>query len=236
MFCTLRKRKKLRNDAYLLQDGQNFISNCDLWKINVRSISLNVKIRKWSNQLKIVVLRWGHRQRDFRVTTHVALTARAFGASGFILADSDDSTIEHTIENIVRNWGGSFNFKMGIPWRFAVEEWKRKDGIVLHLTAYGENIETSNAINRIKSLKKDIMLLVGSRKVPSDFFSKEISDFNLAIGNQPHSEVAALAVFLDRLFGGRKLTKSFEGAKLKILPSKFGKKVLKNTSKDDKNC
>ena len=186
--------------------------------------------------MKIVILRWGHRQRDFRVTAHVALTARAFGAAGFILADSDDLTIKQTIENIVKNWGGNFYFRMGIPWRSAVEEWRRKGGIVIHLTAYGENIENSNAINRIKSLKKDIMLLVGSKKVPSDFFSEEISDFNLAIGNQPHSEVAALAVFLDRLFGGKKLTKSFDGAKLKILPSKFGKRLLENTSKDDENC
>ena len=41
---------------------------------------------------KIVVLRWGHRpQRDVRLTTHVALTARALCASGFILSDVEDS-------------------------------------------------------------------------------------------------------------------------------------------------
>ena len=46
-----------------------------------------------SNHPKIVILRWGHRvQRDVRLTTHVALTARALCASGFILADTTDST------------------------------------------------------------------------------------------------------------------------------------------------
>ncbi|MCC6052717.1 MAG: tRNA (cytidine(56)-2'-O)-methyltransferase, partial [Desulfurococcaceae archaeon] len=40
---------------------------------------------------KIYVLRYGHRpERDKRVTTHVALVARAFGASGFILGDVVD--------------------------------------------------------------------------------------------------------------------------------------------------
>ncbi len=43
---------------------------------------------------QIYVLRWGHRpQRDVRLTTHVALTARALCASGFILSDTKDSHI-----------------------------------------------------------------------------------------------------------------------------------------------
>lgn len=187
-------------------------------------------------QSKIVVLRWGHRHRDFRVTTHVALTARAFGASGFILADSEDFAIKKSIGKIIESWGGKFDFKMGIPWKTAIEEWKRKGGMVVHLTAYGENIETSDVINRIKSLKEDIMLIVGSKKVPSDFFSEKVSNFSVAIGNQPHSEVAAMAIFLDRIFEGKELTKSFKDAKLKILPSKMGKKLLENISKDDENC
>ncbi|MEM2376537.1 MAG: tRNA (cytidine(56)-2'-O)-methyltransferase, partial [Sulfolobales archaeon] len=38
--------------------------------------------------MKVFVLRLGHRPlRDKRVTTHVALTARAFGANGFVLAE-----------------------------------------------------------------------------------------------------------------------------------------------------
>ncbi|MEM0253836.1 MAG: tRNA (cytidine(56)-2'-O)-methyltransferase [Candidatus Bathyarchaeia archaeon] len=180
------------------------------------------------NKPKVVVLRWGHRpKRDARLTTHVALTARALGASGFILADIEDLKIKVTIEKVVQNWGGPFYFEMGKPWKQAIKEWRDKGGIVVHLTAYGENIETSDVLKRIKATGKDIMVIVGSQKVPKEFFSEEVSDFNVAIGNQPHSECASLAVFLDRLFEGKELTRTFENAKLMIIPQKRGKKVLK---------
>jgi len=176
---------------------------------------------------KVVVLRWGHRYRDERVTTHVALTARAFGASGMILTDVLDKEIKKTVDEVVKNWGGPFFFKMGLPWRQVVEEWKEKKGIVVHLTAYGENIQTTDVMQRIKDSGKDVLVLVGSQKVPSAFFLKAVSDFNVAIGNQPHSECSSLAVFLDRFFEGEELSKESEGAKMKIIPQKSGKKVLK---------
>ena len=48
---------------------------------------------------EIVVLRWGHRpQRDARLTTHVALAARALGASGFLLSDSVDKKLEESVQ------------------------------------------------------------------------------------------------------------------------------------------
>ena len=71
------------------------------------------------------------------------------------------------------------------------------------------------------------MVIVGSQKVPGEFFSEKVSDFNVAIGNQPHSECSSLAVFLDRLFEGKELEKEFENAKLKIIPQARGKKVVK---------
>jgi len=176
---------------------------------------------------RIVVLRWGHRFRDERLTTHVALTARAFGASGLILADVRDRKIQTTAEKVASQWGGSFDFKMGIPWKQAIKEWKQNDGIVVHLTAYGENIQTSDILQRIKASKKNLMVIVGSQKVPSEFFSKKISDFNVAIGNQPHSECSSLAVFLDRFFEGDTLKKEFEGWKIKVEPAQHGKHVIK---------
>ncbi|MDI6691491.1 MAG: tRNA (cytidine(56)-2'-O)-methyltransferase [Candidatus Bathyarchaeota archaeon] len=176
---------------------------------------------------KVIVLRWGHRpKRDARLTTHVVLTARALGASGVILSDIEDEKIRKTVEKVTKNWGGPFLFEMGKPWKNVVKEWKTKGGIVVHLTAYGENIQ-SNVLNKIKELGKDILVIVGSQKVPSEFFSKEISDFNIAIGNQPHSECASLAVFLDRLFGGEELKREFENAKVRIIPQKRGKKIVK---------
>jgi tRNA (cytidine56-2'-O)-methyltransferase len=178
---------------------------------------------------KIVVLRWGHRvQRDVRLTTHVALTARALGASGFLLADIKDETIRATVEKVTASWGGDFSFEMGLSWKSSVRDWKAKGGVVLHLTAYGENIHTSNVLARVRNAGKDVLLIVGSQKVPKEFFASEISDFNVSIGNQPHSECAALAVFLDRFFEGKELTKEFENAKIKIMPQERGKKIMVN--------
>lgn len=175
---------------------------------------------------QIVVLRWGHRpQRDVRLTTHVALTARALCASGFILSDVEDPKIEETIMKVTKNWGGTFSFEMGTSWKKAVRDWKAKDGIVTHLTAYGENIQTSDVLSRIKKLNKDVLVIVGSQKVPGEFYSSDVSDFNVSIGNQPHSECAALAIFLDRFFEGKELAKGFEKAKIEIVPRERGKEI-----------
>jgi tRNA (cytidine56-2'-O)-methyltransferase len=185
-----------------------------------------------SNQPKIVILRWGHRiQRDVRLTTHVALTARALCASGFILADTTDPHIEETVTKIARAWGGDFHFEMGTPWKRAVRDWKVNGGIIVHLTAYGENIQASDVMARIKARGKDVMLLVGSQKVPGEFYSEEISDFNVAVGNQPHSECSALAIFLDRYFEGKELGKPFEKAKISIVPKERGKEIKTSTEK-----
>lgn len=175
---------------------------------------------------KIVVLRWGHRLRDERLTTHVALTARAFKASGMILTDVEDEKIKNAIERVVENWGGSFFFQMATPWKVALKNWKAKGGVIVHLTAYGENIQNSDVLNRIQATEKDVLVIVGSRKVPAEFFSPDISNFNVAVGNQPHSECSSLAVFLDRFFEGKELAKKFNGAKLQIIPKKHGKKVI----------
>ncbi|MCW4000540.1 MAG: tRNA (cytidine(56)-2'-O)-methyltransferase [Candidatus Bathyarchaeota archaeon] len=175
---------------------------------------------------KLVVLRWGHRiQRDVRLTTHVALTARALSASGFILADTVDPHIEQTVSKITSSWGGSFHFEMGTSWRRAVQDWKAAGGVVVHLTVYGENIQSSDVLSRIKATGKDVMLLVGSQKVPGEFYSEEVSDFNVAVGNQPHSECSALAIFLDRFFEGRELAESFECAKISVVPKARGKEI-----------
>ncbi len=176
--------------------------------------------------MRVVVLRWGHRPRDLRVTTHVALTARALGASGFILADVEDKSIKAKVEKVVADWGGVFSFEMGVPWRKAVAKWKENGGVVVHLTMYGQNIGDTDLVREIRSSQRDVMVVVGSQKVPSEFFSKEFSDYNVAIGGQPHSEVAALAVFLDRLFEGHELSKKFEHAKIGVLPSQRGKHLV----------
>ena len=182
---------------------------------------------------KVVVLRWGHRpQRDARLTTHVALAARALGADGIILSDVEDKKIQETVEKTTKAWGGSFSFQMGIPWKRAVKKWQNTGGTVVHLTVYGENIQTSDVLRRIKNSGKDVLVIVGSQKVPGEFFSEDVSDFNVAIGNQPHSECASLAVFLDRYFGGVTLAKRFENAKMRIVPQERGKKIAETCGSD----
>ncbi|MCW4015700.1 MAG: tRNA (cytidine(56)-2'-O)-methyltransferase [Candidatus Bathyarchaeota archaeon] len=176
---------------------------------------------------RVVILRWGHRHRDQRLTSHVALTARALGACGFVMADIADSKVKETIEKVTDCWGGNFYFEMGQPWKRVVKEWKANGGVTVHLTAYGENIQSSDVMKRIKASGKDVLVIVGSQKVPAGFFSEAISDFNVAVGNQPHSECSSLAVFLDRFFEGKELSEAVSpNAKKKIVPQARGKRVV----------
>jgi tRNA (cytidine56-2'-O)-methyltransferase len=165
----------------------------------------------------ITVLRIGHRiNRDKRITTHVALVARVFGADK-ILIDTKDKKIEEAILSTSSRFGGNFEIETGVNRRRIIENW---DGIIIHLTMYGDELKKS--ISKIDK-KKDLLVIVGAEKTPSYFY--EIADFNVSVGNQPHSEVAALAIFLDRLCNGAWLKKKFEG-KIEILPSNKGKKVV----------
>ncbi len=176
---------------------------------------------------EIVVLRWGHRvQRDVRLTSHVALVARAFGASGFVLSDISDGRLKATVEKVTSAWGGEFRFDMGESWKKTVSDWRSSGGIVVHLTVYGENVQTSDVLTRIKNSGKKLLLLVGSQKVPPEFYSAEVSDFNVSVGSQPHSECAAVAVFLDRFFQGQELSTEFPDAKIRVVPQERGKKII----------
>lgn len=170
--------------------------------------------------MKAVVLRIGHRKwRDFRITTHLCLAARALGADGVLLSAQDEDVVR-TVSDVVERWGGSFYVKDGVSWRRAIEEWKEAGGVVCHLTMYGRSV--SEIIPMLKEQKRDVMLVVGAEKVPREVY--DLADYNVAVGNQPHSEVAALAVVLDRLFPNA-IERKFEGAKLQIIPSERGKHV-----------
>jgi len=192
----------------------------------MENLEQNPRSNKKETQ-EVVVLRWGHRpQRDARLTSDVALTARALGASGFLLSDIEDKKLKETVEKVTGNWGGKFFFEMGKKWKSTVRDWKIKGGIVVHLTVYGENVQTSPVLDKIRRTGKDVLVLVGSQKVPGTFFSDDVSDFNVAVGNQPHSECAALAIFLDRFFKGKELSKDFKKAKIKVVPQERGKKTI----------
>ena len=55
--------------------------------------------------MKVEVLRLGHRIiRDQRVTTHVGLVARAFGANSMIFCGQRDEGVIETINKVVGVW------------------------------------------------------------------------------------------------------------------------------------
>ena len=165
----------------------------------------------------ITVLRIGHRiSRDKRITTHVALVARAFGADKIII-DTKDNKIEDNVRSICARFGGDLEIESGVDKRKIIKEW---GGVIVHLTMYGEKLNKS--IDEIDK-NKDLLIIIGAEKVPPQIY--EMADFNVSVGNQPHSEVAALAVFLDRYNMGSWNEKQFNG-KIEILPSNKGKKVV----------
>lgn len=167
----------------------------------------------------ITILRINHRPfRDKRITTHVALTGRAFGASR-IFVDSEDLELEQTINKVADNFGGDFQIKTGVNWK---KELKRKDAVIVHLTMYGEPVDEAAPLIREEIDDRELIVVVGASKVPGELYAE--SSFNVSVTNQPISEVSALAIFLDRIFQGKELTNEFEG-RLKILPSGKGKNV-----------
>lgn len=176
---------------------------------------------------RITILRINHRPfRDKRITTHVALTARALGAHE-ILVDEDDAELEETVNKVTANFGGSFRIKTGVGWKKVLSGF---EGVKVHLTMYG--LPVDEVIGRIRNspLEKDMIIVVGASKVPPEVYSN--SSFNVSVTNQPISEVSALAIFLDRYFEGKELENTFDG-KINILPAESGKKVSYLPSRED---
>lgn len=172
---------------------------------------------------EVYVLRLGHRpHRDKRVTTHVALVARAFGALGMYLANVSDESVRRSIDKVVERWGGKYFkvFENADPIR-VIEEFKGVGGCVIHLTMYG--LPLDQVIGEVRERCSRVLVIVGAEKVERVYY--DLADYNVAIGNQPHSEVSALAVFLDRLWSGAELNLCFQDAKYYIVPSARGKVV-----------
>lgn len=175
--------------------------------------------------MEVYVLRLGHRpERDKRISTHVALTARAFGAKG-IYFDTFDEKVFDSVNDVVERWGGDFFIKKVDSWKSFL---KNFDGLKVHLTMYG--LPLTEKIDEIKKADR-ILVIVGAEKVPPEIY--ELSDFNISIGNQPHSEVSALAVFLDRVLEGFVFENNPGNGKIKIIPSERGKIVSVYNNNDE---
>lgn len=172
--------------------------------------------------MQVFVFRLGHRiSRDHRISTHCGLVARAFGAGGIIYSGDPDRSLLESVKHVSEQWGGKFRVSYEKGWKKTVKGYKRKGFAVVHLTVYGMPVRKT--IGKIKK-KSKILAVVGGEKVPWEMY--DLADFNVSVTGQPHSEIAALALFLDRLFSGKELDKKFAGAKKRVVPQERGKKVI----------
>ena len=180
--------------------------------------------------MNICVLRLDHRRkRDARITTHVCLTSRAFGASEVILSGEKDKKLMENVEDVVRRWGGSFKVSYQKNYLNFMEEWQNHGGEVIHLTMYGNPIQ--EVVGPIQETGKDKLIVVGGARVPNKVY--KIADWNVAVTNQPHSEVSSLGVALHMLMDGKEFELEFEGGEMEVVPTSQGKKVI--TSKNEKS-
>ncbi|MDR2874072.1 MAG: tRNA (cytidine(56)-2'-O)-methyltransferase [Methanobrevibacter sp.] len=172
--------------------------------------------------MDIAVLRLNHRRkRDTRITTHVCLTARAFGASKIYLTGDEDVKLVENVQSLVKRWGGSFEVIYSKNYINIIEQWQKNGGEVIHLTMYG--LQVQEIIGDLRESSKDKLIIVGGSRVPTKIYKK--SDMNIAITNQPHSEVSSLAIFQHLLMNGKEFGLKFNDSQFKITPMAEGKKV-----------
>lgn len=177
----------------------------------------------------VTVVRLGHRQqRDKRITSHLGLTARALGANHFVLCGDDDQGVLDTMTDVTENFGGNFSSEhhpkpMGYLRHFA-----KQGGTIVHLTMYGE---PHDSVTQDISTEAPIAVVVGGVKVPGEIY--KLANYNVAVGHQPHSEVAALALFMSELMGGVAGAEHFAGARLQVQPHPSGKVVIDKNEDSD---
>lgn len=171
------------------------------------------------NDGDVTVLRLGHRpHRDQRLSTHVCLTARAFGARRVVFP-SLDSKVQDTVMDVVDRFGGPFDLVENPEWRPLIRGF---EGTSLHLTMYGE--KHLDVVDRVRG-EAPLLLVVGGGKVPREVYN--MVDANVAVGNQPHSEAAALGVILHELVGPEALFQEREDAEIRVEPSVRGKRITR---------
>lgn len=174
--------------------------------------------------MKIYIFRFGHRlERDKRTTTHCALVSRALGASKMFYSGNEDPSFENSVKEVQEDWGGNYEIEFVPNWEKFFEQNKSKYYIV-HLTMYGTAFDTFAKKIKKNPPKKPLLIFVGSQKVPTEVY--HFSDANVCVTNQPHSEVAALALLLNALVDYKKV--KFPGAKIKVQENERGKTVIQN--------
>ena len=186
-----------------------------------------MKGKELQRHLVIEVVRIGQRVvRDDRVTTHVALVSRSFGAEKIFMTEVNPE-IKDTLDKINNTWGGNFVVEFIDNWKSVVKKKKEEGFKIIHLSMYGEKI--NDVQNQLRKEEK-MLVVVGAEKVPREIY--ELADYNIGVGSQPHSEISALAILLDRIQQGEQFEKVFPDAKRKIIPTKKGKNVEVSETRD----
>ena len=183
--------------------------------------------KELQKDLVIEVVRIGQRVvRDDRVTTHVALVSRSFGAQKIFMTEVNPE-IKDTLEKINKTWGGNFIVEFIENWKSVIKKKKEEGFKIIHLSMYGQKI---NDVQMQLRTEEKMLVVVGAEKVPREIY--ELADYNVGVGSQPHSEISALAILLDRIQNGKQFEKVFPDAKRKIIPTKNGKNVEVSETRD----
>lgn len=176
------------------------------------------------NIYKLSILKLDHRPfRDKRITTHCALVTRSFGAKNFYFSGVDDNNLKNGVNDITNKWGGPFNIDyIEDPLNFVIKK-KKEKYIIIHLTMYGINLFTE--INNLKEkiINKNTLIIVGGPKVPKEYY--QLADYNIAIGNQPHSEISAISLILYLLNPKFIENNEFKNKKIEIMPNNNYKNI-----------
>jgi len=170
--------------------------------------------------VSIRVLRIGHRfVRDDRTITHLCLVSRALGAEAIMLEETEKE-LHDTMDEVCQRWGGKFQVLEEPSWKKVVLVAKKEGRTIIHLSMYG--LPLADKLRELRTLNR-FLVVVGGPKVPGEVY--HLADYNIAITNQPHSEVAALAILLHELQEGKELKRKFNESRIKIIPQERGKKV-----------
>ena len=188
---------------------------------NLKLLYKNIEVNSYKN---IEVVPKAVSDIDGECTLFVG--QESFGANK-IYMNEVNSEIEKTISDINKTWGGNFQIEIISEWKQIIKERKNAGVKIVHLTMYGQNI--NNVQMKIRNEDK-ILIVVGAEKVPREIY--EMADYNVAVGNQPHSEISALGILLDRIHQGKQFESDFENPERVIIPQEHGKNVVTNKTTD----
>jgi tRNA (cytidine56-2'-O)-methyltransferase len=167
----------------------------------------------------------------------LGLVSRALGANEFLVSGDKNNKMFETINQVTKTFGGVFltkHLESPMTWirNYKSEEKGGINGTIIHLTMYGEDYRK---IVPLIPKNKPLAIIVGGAKVPASIY--RMAHYNVSVGNQPHSEVAALALLLDKLQEGKSIDQDFSNPKLEIIPDLERKNViehkLKNTYQEE---